>query len=131
MTNSRIHRSTNRFDQRQVKCAPVRSELDENSEDERKKALAASQQQAAFVDVQSMDDEVERVISHRCAFEALRHGPARGYVILILKSKLRFVFRAITSDRLFSSRRSKSPSITVLGSNALASASHITDMPKW
>ena len=43
------------------------SELDENSEDERKKVLAASKQQAAFVDVQSMDDEVERVLSHRCA----------------------------------------------------------------
>ena len=43
------------------------SELDENSEDERKKKAAAAGQQAAFVDMQSMDDEVERVLSHRCA----------------------------------------------------------------
>ena len=29
--------------------------------------LAASKQQAAFVDVQTMDDEVERVLGWRCA----------------------------------------------------------------
>ena len=64
-----------RIDPRESNRAPMRSELDENSEDERKKALAASQQQAAFVDVQSMDDEVERVLSHRCAPHALRREP--------------------------------------------------------
>ena len=46
---------------------PRRSELDEDSEEERKRALAASKQQAAFVDVQTMDDEVERVLGWRCA----------------------------------------------------------------
>ena len=44
-----------------------RSELDEDSEEERKRALAANKQQAAFVDVQNMDDEVERVLGWRCA----------------------------------------------------------------
>ena len=29
--------------------------------------LAANKQQAAFVDVQNMDDEVERVLGWRCA----------------------------------------------------------------
>ena len=43
----------------------ISSELDEDSEEERKKAAAAARQQAAFVDVQAMDDEVERVLSHR------------------------------------------------------------------
>ena len=42
------------------------SELDEDSEEERKRVAAASKQQAAFVDVQTMDDEVERVLGWRC-----------------------------------------------------------------
>ena len=45
------------------------SELDTDEEEaERRKAVAAKQQQPpAFVDVEDMDDEVERVLGHRCA----------------------------------------------------------------
>ncbi len=46
--------------------------------------LAASKQQAAFVDVQTMDDEVERVLGWRCAPGAVAPQTVMPFAGLLL-----------------------------------------------